>query len=61
MKVGTQRDAVVGVLRELGLDARAWYVERASTPEERVLPLAAIPEQVPYFSMIVIPGRGVRR
>lgn len=61
MKVGTHRDAVVGVLQELGLSERAWYVERASTAEERVLPVSEIPERVPYFSMIVIPGRGVRR
>ncbi|WP_038060005.1 precorrin-2 C(20)-methyltransferase [Thioalkalivibrio sp. HL-Eb18] len=61
MKVGTHRDAVVGVLQELGLSERAWYVERASTAEERVQPLSEIPERVPYFSMIVIPGRGVRR
>jgi precorrin-2 C20-methyltransferase/precorrin-3B C17-methyltransferase len=38
------------------LDA-AWYVERASMASERTAPLADVdPEQVPYFSLALLPG-----
>jgi precorrin-2 C20-methyltransferase/precorrin-3B C17-methyltransferase len=36
---------------------RAWYVERATTDRERVLPLADVdPETVPYFSLALLPS-----
>jgi len=39
----------------MGLTACAGYVERVSLPEQRVLPLSAVAEDVaPYFSMILI-------
>ena len=35
----------------------SWYVERASQPDERWLPVADVdPATVPYFSLIVVPG-----
>lgn len=62
MKVGRNLDAVREALESLGLADRALYVERASTPEERVLPL---PEtsgvDAPYFSLVIVPGRGLRQ
>src|SRR5699024_12311016 len=33
------------------------YAERASTPRQRCLPVAAVdPATVPYFSLIIVPG-----
>jgi precorrin-2/cobalt-factor-2 C20-methyltransferase len=54
LKVGRHLPRIRAVIRELGLEAQAVYVERASLPEERVLPLAEAPEDAPYFSMILL-------
>lgn len=54
MKVGRHLPKIRGVIDALGLTAAAVYVERASLPEEVVLPLAQAPEKAPYFSMILI-------
>ena len=44
------------MLHQLGLNSRAKYIERATTTQQRIIPLDEVdPEQVPYFSMIVIP------
>ena len=57
LKVGRHFAAVRAVLHDLGLASRARYIERATMPEERVVPLDAVdPDAVPYFSMIVIPS-----
>lgn len=57
MKLGSNFGKVRRVIRALGLESRARYVERATMDGERVLPLADIdPRSVPYFSMILIPG-----
>jgi len=46
------------VLAELGLLERAFYIERATMSEQRILPLAEVePEKSPYFSLILLPGR----
>jgi len=55
MKLGRHFDKVRAVIDELGLTARALYVERAGLPEQRVLPLAEVRPPVPYFSMILVP------
>ena len=61
MKVGTNLPLLRDIVRELGLEERAWYVEKASMPEERVMPLVEAPDgKAPYFSMVLIPGPGVR-
>lgn len=61
MKVGTHLPLIRQVATEKGLLERAWYVEKASMPEERVLPLVeAGDHKAPYFSMVLIPGPGVR-
>ncbi len=54
MKVGRHLPKIRGVIDALGLTAQAMYVERATLPEEVVLPLAEAPEKAPYFSMILI-------
>ncbi len=54
LKAGRHLGRVRAVLDDLGLGERAVYVERASLPEQRVLPLAAAPDPAPYFSTILV-------
>ena len=54
MKVGRHLAKIRGVIDSLGLTGSAVYVERATLPEEVVLPLAEAPEKAPYFSMILL-------
>lgn len=54
MKVGRHLAKIRGVIDALGLTDGAVYVERATLPEEVVLPLADAPEKAPYFSMILL-------
>ena len=54
MKVGRHLPKIRRVIDCLGLTDRATYVERASLPEEVVLPLSEAPEAAPYFSMILL-------
>ncbi len=56
MKVGRHLAKVRRVLRRLGLEAGATYVERASMTNERIAPLADVADatQAPYFSMILV-------
>ncbi|TQL67608.1 precorrin-3 methyltransferase /precorrin-2 C20-methyltransferase [Nocardioides albertanoniae] len=57
MKLGRTFPAVRSALAAAGRLDGAWYVERASQPEERWLPVADVdPDSVPYFSLIVLPG-----
>ena len=59
IKLGRHFAKVRLVLDRLGLLAGAIYVERASLPEERVMPLAAVdPASVPYFATVLVPGGG---
>ena len=54
MKVGRHLAKLRAVIDDLGLTDGAVYVERATLPEEVVLPLADAPETAPYFSMILL-------
>ncbi len=54
MKVGRHLAKIRGVIAELGLEAQAVYVERATLAEEVVRPLSEAPETAPYFSMILV-------
>jgi len=58
MKLGRHLPRLRQLLRELGLEGRAFYIERASLPGQQALPLAELAEDktAPYFSMILIPG-----
>ena len=57
MKLGRHFPKVRRVLDRLDLTPRAVLVTHAALPDQQVLPLAEAPEAVPYFSMIVIPGK----
>ena len=54
MKVGRHLPKIRAVIDDLGLTAGAIYVERATLPNEVVLPLSQAPESAPYFSMILL-------
>ncbi|MCV7227366.1 precorrin-2 C(20)-methyltransferase [Mycolicibacterium komossense] len=57
MKLGRTFPKVLAALEEAGVADRAWYVERASTPAQQVLPVRDVdPATVPYFSMVIVPG-----
>ncbi|GAW50469.1 MULTISPECIES: precorrin-2 C(20)-methyltransferase [unclassified Nocardioides] len=57
MKLGRTFPAVRRALEAAGRLEHAVYVERASMPAERWLPVADVdPATVPYFSLIVVPG-----
>jgi precorrin-2/cobalt-factor-2 C20-methyltransferase len=59
IKLGRHFAKVRDVLVRLGLAERAHYVERASLPDQRILPLAEIDAAaVPYFAMILLRGPG---
>lgn len=58
MKLGRHFTKVRDILDQLGLTARAKYIERATTTEQRIISLDQVdPDAVPYFSMIVIPTK----
>ena len=60
MKVGRHLSKVRTIVERLGLIAEACYVERATLPEQRIVPLADLPDDVaPYFSMILVQSNGV--
>ncbi|MUM18783.1 precorrin-2 C(20)-methyltransferase [Mycobacterium sp. CBMA271] len=57
MKLGRSYGAVQQALKTAGVLDRAYYVERASTAAQRVLPAAEVdPDSVPYFSLVLVPG-----
>jgi precorrin-2 C20-methyltransferase/precorrin-3B C17-methyltransferase len=61
MKLGRTFTGVREALRQSGRLGDALYVERATTGEQRILPVAEVDATaVPYFSMIVVPGRDRR-
>ena len=57
MKLGRTFPAVRSALEQAGRLEHAMYVERASMPSERWMPVTEVdPATVPYFSLIVVPG-----
>ncbi|MGW6332684.1 precorrin-2 C(20)-methyltransferase [Nocardia rhamnosiphila] len=57
MKLGRTYPAVRKALADSGRLDRAYYVERASTGRERVLPAGEVDDaQVPYFAITLVPG-----
>ncbi|MCW1950034.1 MAG: precorrin-2 C(20)-methyltransferase [Octadecabacter sp.] len=54
MKVGRHLPKIRAVIEDLGLTDAASYIERATLPEQVVLPLSQAPEKAPYFSMILL-------
>jgi precorrin-2 C20-methyltransferase/precorrin-3B C17-methyltransferase len=61
MKLGRTFAGVREALRQSGRLRDAVYVERATTGQQRILPASEVdPAEVPYFSMVVVPGRDRR-
>jgi precorrin-2/cobalt-factor-2 C20-methyltransferase len=61
MKLGRNFAKVRRAFAELGLVPRAFYVERGTMKNEKVLPLAEkTDDEAPYFSLILLPGQGRR-
>ncbi len=59
IKVGRHFRKVREVLDELGLLSKSRYIERATLENQRILALDEVdPEEVPYFSMILMHKRG---
>ena len=59
LKIGRNLPKVRAVLEDLGLTGCATYVERATSPEQKVLSLADAPaDGAPYFSLILVHRRG---
>ena len=59
MKVGRHLDKVKRVLARMGLADGATYVERASMPDQKILPLNEVDgARAPYFSMVLVHRRG---
>lgn len=58
IKIGRHFSKVQEVLNQLGLAARALYIERATMQNQRIVPLKEIEsDTVPYFSLILIPSQ----
>ncbi|MEO3703578.1 precorrin-2 C(20)-methyltransferase [Trichormus azollae] len=58
IKLGRHFGRVRDILHQLGLASRAKYIERATMTQQRIVPLDEVnPDDVPYFSMIVIPTK----
>lgn len=59
LKLGRTFAKVRQAFADAGRLDEAWYVERASTPQQRMLPLAEVDAaDVPYFSLALLPSRG---
>ena len=54
MKVGRHLEKIKKVVEDADLLDAAWYVEYASLPEQRIMPLSEMNGNAPYFSMILI-------
>jgi len=58
LKLGRNFAKVYAVLDELGLLERAQYIERATMPNQRIVPIREVdPDVVPYFALIAIPSQ----
>lgn len=61
MKIGRNIDKVTRALKTAGLYDRAWIVEYAQMPNQRVCKLSENCEGItPYFSIIIVHGQGRR-
>jgi precorrin-2/cobalt-factor-2 C20-methyltransferase len=58
IKLGKNFSKVYSVLEQLGLLDRARYIERATMPNQKILPIRDVnPAEVPYFALISIPSQ----
>ncbi len=59
MKTHRVMDEVKGLLEEMGLMERAWYVARVGLPQEIVKPLSDVTEgDLNYFSIVIVRTNG---
>jgi len=59
MKVGRHLEKVKRVLARLGLDGGAIYVEHATMPDQKIMPIGEVDtDAAPYFSMILVRREG---
>ncbi len=57
IKLGRHFSKVREVLSELGLLSRSLYIERATMPNQRIVPIADVDAaEVPYWALIVVPS-----
>jgi precorrin-2/cobalt-factor-2 C20-methyltransferase len=58
IKLGRNFAKVRNILDELGLRDRALYIERATLPNQRIVPITEVdPAEVPYWALILIPSK----
>lgn len=58
IKLGRHFAKVRTILDELGLLDRALYIERATQPNQRIVPIRELdPAEVPYWALILIPSQ----
>ena len=60
MKIGSNLAKVRTAVEAVGRLDEAVYVERGTMGGERVLPLATVDWEAPYFSVVLVPGHGRR-
>jgi len=61
MKIGTNFPKVRQALRDAKLYDRAWMVQYATMPDQKVTKLSEFQgDKVPYFTIIVVHGQGRR-
>lgn len=60
MKIGRNLAKLRRAVATAGREDEAWLVEHAAMPEQRVTPLAKATQVTPYFSILLIHGRGRR-
>jgi precorrin-2/cobalt-factor-2 C20-methyltransferase len=57
IKLGRHFAKVRDILAELGLLNRALYIERATLPNQKIIPITEVdPEAVTYWSLILVPS-----
>ncbi|MFM7353407.1 MAG: precorrin-2 C(20)-methyltransferase [Microcystis aeruginosa] len=58
IKLGRHFAKVRNILQELGLLERALYIERATLPNQQIIPITEVdPEDATYWSLILIPSK----
>jgi len=60
MKIGRNLAKLRRAVAGAGREGEAWLVEHAAMPEQKVTPLAEATSVTPYFSILLIHGRGRR-
>lgn len=60
MKIGRNLAKLRRAVAAAGREGEAWLVEHAAMPEQKVTPLAEATSVTPYFSILMIHGRGRR-